>query len=170
MGLFKSKTLSGPAPEQPPDALMQALHASVPGALVDRTGVANVSASAGAYILVVRLAQSVIFNRAATEPYRFSRGWYAYAGSAHGPGGMRSRLSRHLRPEKRPHWHIDQLTGSPQASAWALPAVGANECDLVARLLSCGQFEVPCPGFGSSDCRNCRSHLLEWMPQVTRRR
>lgn len=164
---FISKASIGPALEQPPDALVQAFYACVPDAFVDSTFVPNISAAAGAYILVVRLAQPAIFNRAATAPHRFSPGWYAYAGSARGPGGIGARLARHLRSEKRPHWHIDQLTSSPQASVWGLPAAGASECDLVARLLSSGQFEAPCPGFGSSDCRDCRSHLLAWMPQVT---
>ena len=37
-------------------------------------------------------------------------GSYAYVGSAHGPGGLRGRLARHGRTDRRRHWHIDYLT------------------------------------------------------------
>ena len=39
-------------------------------------------------------------------------GQYAYVGSAHGPGGLRARVGRHLRAEKPLHWHIDYLTAA----------------------------------------------------------
>jgi Uri superfamily endonuclease len=37
-------------------------------------------------------------------------GRYIYAGSAYGPGGLKARVSRHMRRAKRSQWHIDQLT------------------------------------------------------------
>src|ERR1035438_8832695 len=36
-------------------------------------------------------------------------GFYFYVGSALGPGGVRARLAHHLKPSRRPHWHIDYL-------------------------------------------------------------
>ncbi len=41
-------------------------------------------------------------------------GHYVYVGSAQGPGGVRARLSRHLRQATRPHWHIDYLTAAAE--------------------------------------------------------
>ena len=36
-------------------------------------------------------------------------GFYAYAGSARGAGGLAARIARHLRYEKSLHWHVDYL-------------------------------------------------------------
>ncbi|MGI9372862.1 MAG: GIY-YIG nuclease family protein, partial [Hyphomicrobiales bacterium] len=87
-----------------------------------------------------------------------SAGWYLYAGNAGGPGGLRARVSRHLRTEKKPRWHVDQLTIAAETSA--LVFAEKNECGLIADLLASSQFTTPLPGFGSSDCRACESHLL----------
>jgi Uri superfamily endonuclease len=37
-------------------------------------------------------------------------GRYLYCGSAKGPGGLKARLSRHMRRGKSVRWHIDRLT------------------------------------------------------------
>jgi Uri superfamily endonuclease len=56
------------------------------------------------------------------------------------------------------HWHIDNLTEAGHVlGAWTI--VGGDECQLVASL---AHLPVPLDGFGNSDCRNCRSHLLHW--------
>jgi Uri superfamily endonuclease len=98
-------------------------------------------------------------------------GWFVYAGSARGPGGLKARLARHLRREKRIRWHIDQLTTRADALL-ALPfadgpgAPAPTECALIARLLESGLFAPPVNGFGSSDCRACPAHLLAWRPRA----
>lgn len=85
-------------------------------------------------------------------------GFYVYAGSAFGPGGIRARVGRHLRADKKPHWHIDFL--SAQAVCVDVNTYpGGRECDLVAALLAEGAT-VPVTGFGSSDCRDCAAHLV----------
>ena len=38
-------------------------------------------------------------------------GYYVYAGSAFGPGGLKARIAHHMRISQRPHWHIDYLYG-----------------------------------------------------------
>lgn len=89
-------------------------------------------------------------------------GWYVYSGSANGPGGIRARVGRHMRRAKRQHWHIDGLTGfADKRSALVLP--GGSECALVHAMEATGRFAHPAPGFGSTDCRACASHLLEWL-------
>lgn len=105
----------------------------------------------GAYVLVVRLDR-------VTDG--LPPGRYLYCGSAYGPGGIRARLGRHMRRGKAIRWHIDRLTEAGQVmGAWVFPQ--GNECALVAQL---AHLPVPKPGFGSSDCRVCASHLLAWPP------
>jgi len=118
-----------------------------------------IPAEAGAYLLLLRLDRPLDLVRPAAA--RLAPGWYVYAGSARGPGGLRGRLARHLRSGKRPHWHVDQVTSAAGASA-GLAYPGRSECGLVAGLVDGGGFGVPVPGFGSSDCRICESHLLRW--------
>ncbi|MDA8230600.1 MAG: GIY-YIG nuclease family protein [Magnetospirillum sp.] len=85
-------------------------------------------------------------------------GRYLYCGSARGPGGLRARLGRHMRKGKAVRWHVDRLTEAGWVlGAWVFP--DQSECDLVAQL---ARLPVPLPGFGSSDCRVCPSHLLAW--------
>jgi Uri superfamily endonuclease len=56
-----------------------------------------------------------------------------------------------MRQGKSVHWHIDQLTERGAVTgAWTVS-------DLVAML---APLPMPVPGFGSSDCSCCRSHLL----------
>lgn len=95
----------------------------------------------------------------------FTPGWYAYAGSANGPGGLRARLARHFRRDKAPHWHVDPLAmAAGELAAVAVP--GGNECAIAAVLTGSGSFAHVHEGFGSSDCRICRSHLLAWTDQA----
>lgn len=85
-------------------------------------------------------------------------GIYVYCGSAFGPGGIRARVERHLRTDKKPHWHIDRLSARATCIDVKTYPVG-RECDLVAALIS-ERAVAPVPGFGSSDCRNCAAHLV----------
>ena len=121
----------------------------------------------GAYALILNLERSVHVDRPSRAAGALPAGWYVYAGSARGPGGIRARLARHFRAEKRLHWHIDQLTCVPEVRLWASPAPdirapGIRECDLVAKMIRSGVFRTALPGFGSSDCRRCEGHLLAW--------
>lgn len=115
----------------------------------------------GAYLLVLRLTSALKLAPFPGGAVEVSPGRYLYAGSAWGGGGIRARLGRHFRKEKKLHWHIDRLTlGAETLTALAVP--GGKECDLVESLLKSGRFAVAVPGFGSSDCRRCESHLLRF--------
>lgn len=120
----------------------------------------------GAYALLIRLSEPVPFTLHGCL-HRIEPGCYIYAGSARGPGGIRARLRHHLRHEKRLHWHIDHLTiAAARIDALTLP--GGSECAIVARLTgaqltAAPAFHPPVPGFGSSDCHACASHLLRWL-------
>lgn len=82
--------------------------------------------------------------------------------AAAGPGGLRARVSRHMRSYKRPHWHIDALTSQHQPVAAVMrEGEGARECTWVQDLVAMAGASVPANGFGSSDCRSaCPAHLL----------
>lgn len=112
----------------------------------------------GAYLLLITLARPLHGALPHRPEAVLPPGRYLYAGSARGPGGLRARLARHMRAEKKPHWHVDRLTEAGIVEgAWAIP--GCGECALIATLAA---LPVPLPGFGSTDCRRCASHLLAW--------
>ena len=70
-----------------------------------------------------------------------------------------------MRRGKSVHWHIDQLTERGSITgAWIVR--NGRECDLVAML---APLPMPIPGFGSSDCSRCLSHLL-YLPSTTHSR
>jgi Uri superfamily endonuclease len=122
------------------------------------TGAAEAPASPGAYLLLVMLPAPVSVALPHRAEATLPPGRYLYAGSARGPGGLRARLARHQRADKKPHWHVDRLTLAGQVpGAWTFP--GGGECAIVAALR---HLPAPLPGFGSSDCRRCVSHLLAW--------
>lgn len=120
---------------------------------------AGLPAVPGAYVLLVVLERGLDIVLPRRLPVHLPPGRYLYCGSARGPGGLKGRLSRHLRPDgKTVRWHIDRLTQAGRAAgAWIFP--GGDECALVARLAA---LPVPIAGFGASDCRICGSHLLAW--------
>ena len=112
----------------------------------------------GAYLLLVELAAPLTLSAprpgGVLAPAR-----YLYLGSARGPGGLRARLGRHLRAERRPRWHVDQVTAAGTVLA-ALAWLDGRECAWRAAVQARGA-QVPVGGFGSSDCRRCPAHLLQ---------
>ena len=114
-------------------------------------------ATPGAYALLLRLEAELsvaCVRREALLP----AGRYIYCGSARGPGGLSARLRRHMLRSKSLHWHVDRLTtAGAVVGAWIAP--GGDECALNAEL---SHLPVPAPGFGSTDCRRCASHLRFW--------
>lgn len=117
-----------------------------------------ISAIAGAYVLLVELDRQTPVHLPGRADIALPAGRYLYCGSARGPGGLKARIGRHMRRDKTIRWHIDQLTSAGRVlGAWLFP--DGCECALSACLSA---FPVPIPGFGSSDCPTCRSHLLAW--------
>ena len=87
-------------------------------------------------------------------------GYYVYIGSA--LGGLSSRLSHHLRSEKRLHWHIDYLLRQAAvAQIWYALGRDRLECTWNAILGNLPGATPSIPGFGASDCR-CSSHLTHF--------
>ena len=112
----------------------------------------------GAYALRFELVSPTTLEIARLGHPVLEPGSYVYAGSAYGPGGIAARVSRHLNPDKKPHWHVDRLSAAAPCVGVETFA-GGRECDIVALLLAAGGT-IPVPGFGSTDCRVCASHLV----------
>jgi Uri superfamily endonuclease len=117
---------------------------------------APVPTEPGAYLLIIETSDPVPLKIRTLATAALPAGRYAYAGSACGPGGIRARVLRHLKADKKRHWHIDHLTAVvPPFEVIAFP--GRNECDILAR----PGASIPVLGFGSSDCRDCPAHLVQ---------
>ncbi len=116
--------------------------------------------SPGTYALLLYLSKEISLKVGSLGIHLFPKGLFMYIGSAMGPGGVRARVQRHLRPEteKRPHWHIDGLTSLAEIRAvWWLTGKSNIECQW-ARVLEKVGTRTP-PKFGASDCR-CPGHLI----------
>jgi len=113
----------------------------------------------GSYVLIIKVPSEQVIKIGSLNTIHFPAGYYAYVGSA--MGGLKSRLSHHLRGSKKPHWHIDYLLQQAAISSIILcETKDRTECT-IAQALS-HQFDS-IPGFGCSDCR-CKSHLF-YAPQ-----
>ncbi len=89
----------------------------------------------------------------------FPQGWYTYAGSALGPGGLRARLNRHRRVAKRAHWHIDYLLACADlVASWEVECDRRLECAWQAAISRLPGARLRAAGFGASDCA-CPAHL-----------
>ncbi len=114
----------------------------------------------GTYVLMLNLRHEVGIRVGALGKVRFPAGWYLYVGSAFGPGGLEARIARHIRRDKKLHWHIDYLREYAEiCEVWTAP--GHLECTWAGKLASTPGFEVVAPGFGASDC-GCETHLFRW--------
>ena len=113
----------------------------------------------GAYALLILLKRRFTGPVGRLGAVALPRGAYLYLGSARGPGGLRARLARHARSDKKPHWHIDRLTAAGRLTAM-LAVPDGSECDLADRARALPGAAVPVAGFGSSDCRHCAAHLI----------
>ncbi len=120
---------------------------------------------AGSYALWFTLAQPAEGHVGRLGWCVFPAGGYVYLGSALGPGGLRGRLGRHLRPVLRPHWHIDAFRAWAALSGVSYRCAPQRlECAWVGQLLAQGA-EVAVRGFGASDCTaGCPAHLLRLPP------
>ena len=91
------------------------------------------------------------------------KGFYIYVGSAFGTGGITSRIHRHLRRDKKQHWHIDQVTSSDLCQFYGVAVFSdeRTECSFSRKLENLESL-TPIIDFGNSDCKNsCSSHFFQ---------
>lgn len=108
----------------------------------------------GGYILLLRLKKDSEIRIGRLGMIRFDSGYYAYIGSA--MGGLRQRISRHLRNEKQLHWHIDYLLKKVRVENVIIcQSEEKKECNIASEV---GKEYKVINKFGSSDCK-CPGHL-----------
>nr|WP_321460046.1 GIY-YIG nuclease family protein [uncultured Cohaesibacter sp.] len=123
----------------------------------NRRALSRCPAKGGVYLVAMALPRRTKILR--PEEKILPAGLYCYVGSAHGAGGLHARLARHLAKEKSVRWHVDQLTlRASSLHVWAW--LEGSECGLASHLRAQDAFSAPLPGFGSSDCKDCESHLF----------
>lgn len=121
----------------------------------------------GTYVLLLHAAASESIAIGRLGILEVKQGYYLYVGSAHGPGGVQSRVGRHLRSSKRCHWHVDYLREQTEPVAvWVTYDQGEWEHEWAGCLLSWPGSVSPLARFGASDC-SCRSHLLYFSARPT---
>jgi Uri superfamily endonuclease len=117
-------------------------------------------AARGSYILSLHLSEPAHLVVGRLGAFDFPAGWYAYAGSAFGPGGLRGRLKHHLAPVTKAHWHIDYLRAAALVyDVWYCVDETTREHQWAGTLRSLPGAAIPAPRFGASDCR-CDTHLI----------
>lgn len=121
----------------------------------------------GTYVLILRSIAA-----GSVQVGRWGRldvvpGYYAYVGSAFGPGGVLARVSRHLRPRKPRRWHIDYLSRLTEVEAVWYSHEPVRLEHRWARALGKLPGMIGVAGLGCSDC-DCRAHLFAsaWEPDL----
>ncbi|KUO39321.1 MAG: hypothetical protein AVW05_01665 [Hadesarchaea archaeon DG-33] len=109
----------------------------------------------GTYVLLAHVPYDIVLSVGELGNRSFNAGYYAYVGSA--LGGLEKRVERHMREEKKIHWHIDYLLSRARAvDVVVAQSEERKECAVAAEL---AKHLSSIQGFGSSDCK-CESHLF----------
>lgn len=108
----------------------------------------------GTYVLLAHVPYGVALSIGGLGKLEFKAGYYAYVGSA--LGGLKGRVSRHMREGKKLRWHVDYLLTRARLVDVVFAKGERKECAVAGELAK----NLPkIEGFGSSDCR-CESHLF----------
>ena len=109
----------------------------------------------GSYILLIEVKEDRNIKIGKLGKLHFKKGFYVYVGSA--LNNLESRINRHLRFDKKIHWHIDYLLKYADIiHVFFKENPIKEECNLSF------EFEKnlnTIKDFGCSDCK-CNSHLF----------
>ncbi|MCX6985830.1 MAG: GIY-YIG nuclease family protein [Lentisphaerae bacterium] len=111
----------------------------------------------GVYILVMSLPRRSCIKIGSLGVIDFKKGFYAYTGSA--MGGLEQRIRRHLRREKKLHWHVDYLIRKAEIREVHIKETDSKQDECLASATLAHDGGTPINKFGASDCR-CGSHLF----------
>lgn len=116
----------------------------------------------GIYLLIIRLKKDKELSVGKKQTLNFQKGIYIYIGRA--SRGLRGRINRHLRKDKKLFWHIDYLLQEAEIEeVWTKPG-DFNECQTAREMRNfIKNPDIPLKKFGSSDC-HCPSHLF-YLPE-----
>ena len=108
--------------------------------------------------MIIKVLSDFGVSVGALGKIRFKQGYYAYIGSA--MNSLEKRIARHLKKEKKKHWHIDYMLAKKQAkiaSVFVKESKAKEECDVAKKVARIGKA-IEC--FGCSDC-SCKAHLFK---------
>lgn len=111
----------------------------------------------GTYCLLIYLKTDQTIQIGKKGEIIFKKGYYVYVGSA--MNSLGGRIRRHLRKNKKLHWHVDYLLDNPQSQITEVYFSDdgiKHECDMAFHIAGEGS---KIQGFGCSDCK-CNSHLI----------
>jgi len=115
--------------------------------------------SKGTYILLMEAYDEKLITVGKIGEISIMPGIYLYVGSAFGAGGLKSRVGRHFKCEKKLKWHIDYLRKELELFGVVFSTLPEKfECGWANVLFERNAF-ISEPEFGSSDCK-CLSHLF----------
>lgn len=113
----------------------------------------------GTYILLLKNERSFSIKVGKLGAVALEPGYYLYVGSALGAGGVKARVGRHIKKQKRQHWHIDYIRSKlALETVWVRYSDARKEHDW-AGMLSASSLFSAIENFGCSDC-DCQSHLF----------
>ena len=108
----------------------------------------------GSYLLLIELKKDREISVGKLGKILFNKGFYAYVGSA--LNGLEQRIQRHIRNEKKIHWHIDYLLRRCDIKeTYYKEGIDREECKISQNF---EKYFSSISGFGCSDCK-CDSHL-----------
>jgi Uri superfamily endonuclease len=126
----------------------------------ERAEDAAIPSSPGTYALILFCPRTRRIKVGKLGVFDVRPGWYAYVGSAFGPGGLKARSRHHRRRTARPHWHIDYLRAVASLRAiWFTSDAVPREHQWAEMVGALPEASTPIPRFGSSEC-TCPSHLF----------
>lgn len=115
----------------------------------------------GSYQLHIEISENIQIKIGSLGICNFEKGKYVYTGSA--MSSLTKRVERHLKMNKKMHWHIDYLLTNRNVTITKIelfPSSIKQECQLNHDIINNHNGVPAVLGFGSSDCKNCPSHFL----------
>ena len=120
----------------------------------------SIPTSKGTYLLFLSNTKSQNLDIGKKGDFLFPSGLFVYVGSAFGSGGLRGRISHHLRINRKCHWHIDYLLQKmPVGQVLYTENPRRLEHEWAMLLERIPELSIPMKRFGASDCQ-CASHLF----------
>jgi Uri superfamily endonuclease len=108
----------------------------------------------GSYVLLIKLKNKTKINVGKLGIIHLNKGYFVYIGSA--LNGLEKRIQRHLKIQKKLHWHIDYLLEKGKIlDVFFQESEVKEECNIANNFNKLQQID----GFGCSDCK-CKSHLF----------
>ncbi|KPJ96673.1 MAG: hypothetical protein AMJ55_01865 [Gammaproteobacteria bacterium SG8_15] len=113
----------------------------------------------GTYIVVSKATGTFTCRVGKLGTLAGDQGYYLYVGSALGSGGVKARVSHHLRITDKPRWHFDYLRPflTPRR-IWYCYSLNRYEHQWASVLAGLSGAVIPLAKFGATDCP-CNAHL-----------